>query len=201
MRFGCLLPHQVFVPACMAILIALLGAPALAGTMYEFKIASLNDSYQSEITLGSGSGGAWSIINVHSEGVLSSGGQQQSWSGAANGTFNWSSLTNDLSVQYTVQNSTFNMSLSGVAFTGGTSAATGLPVGRMLFSGVFAEQGPRLVAGGADITWVTSNIDYFRQDAVGGIFGEQDALPVPGVGALCGFLGAGMGRRSRRRNI
>lgn len=60
MRFSCDGPvGRLFLPVCMAILVGLLSAPALAASMFEFKIQSPDDYYQSEITLGSGSNGAW----------------------------------------------------------------------------------------------------------------------------------------------
>ena len=183
----------VVVAGCLQ---GLCSVSAHAGTMYEFKIQSANSTYSSEITLGSGSGGVWSIASVYSQGILSSGGPTQTWSGNASGTFKWNSLANTMSVDYHVQGTHFNMSLSGVSFTG--SQPSGLPSGFML-PGYQSVQSPNLVTSSDNITWVTSNIRYFREDTQGGLFGEQDAVPVPGVGALGGLLGFGLLRRQRRR--
>ena len=167
---------------------------SVADMMYEFRVESANSWYHSEINVTS----SGQITTVNAEGVLSFGGTEQYWNGSSSGMFEYSSGAKTLSFDYSIGNSSFSMALANALFTGGIDT-DGLPEGR-LYGAFQATTPPKLTVSGSSISWVTSNIKYFRQDTVQGVFGEfEPESPVPGVAGLFGILAIGNARRRRSR--
>ena len=167
---------------------------ARADMMYEFRIESSNSWYHSEITVSS----AGQVTSVNAEGVLTFGGTEQYWNGSSSGVFEYSSGAKTLGVNYSIGNSEFSMALANALFTGGVDADD-FPQGR-LYGAYQATTPPKLTVSGSSTSWVTSNISYFRQDTVQGVFGEYEGgAPVPGAAGVLGILAIGSIRRRRSR--
>ncbi|MCH2161962.1 MAG: hypothetical protein MK085_08835 [Phycisphaerales bacterium] len=176
----------------VAFCVAIVVAPTQASMIYTFNIQSANSSYESSITIGAQAGvSSWSISSVASEGVLSFGGQPQSWSGNSSGMFSWDAVTRQLHVEYSVAGSAFSMTLPNAHFPQGTDA-DGLPLGTMVGGNGTTTNPPNLTVDGESYIWTTSAVQYFKQDSLTG-------NPIPGEGAIFALIGFGLARQRRIR--
>ncbi len=174
-------------------LLAILSTPAAAsaGVTYSLKLQTLNQSYTSTLTVNPGSGGSGSITQVSS--VYDQYGESTTYAGSSTGQMTWDG--SDLHVSYSVDSTSFTMTLSNVSFTLGT-AADGLPEGRLRLPVSPTPTGsPQLtIPGGTTVPWLFSSITEFKRE---GLLGDPPAVPGPGALAVVGGLALIGGRRRR----